>query len=70
MTRGALPALTVIRLYGEIVRQLGSEKSGEIDPKNEDISFSMNSFGLGIIFWPRPGQDLSRNRSVVSVYAF
>ena len=67
MTRRALPALRVIRLYGEIVRQLGSEKSGQIDPKNEDISFSMSSFGLGLIFVPRPGQDLSRNAFVVSI---
>ena len=70
MTRRALPALRVIRLHGEIGRQLGSEKSGETDPKNEEISFSMNSFGPGIIFYPRVGQDLFRNRSSVSVYAF
>ena len=64
------PALRVIRLHGEIGRQLGSEKSGETDPKNEDILFSMNSFGLGLIFYPRVGQFLSRNRSIVPVYAF
>ena len=70
MTRRALPALRVIRLHGEIGRQLVSEKSGETDPKNEDISFFVCSFGLGLSFIPRPGQDLSRNRSIVAVYAF
>ena len=70
MTRRALPALGVIRLHREIGRQLGSEKSGETDPKNADISFSVCSFGLGPILVPSLGQDLSRNRSIVPVYAF
>ena len=70
MTRRALPALRVIPLHDGIKRKLGSEKSGQIDSKNEDISFSMNSFGLGPMSGPRLGYDISRNRSIVSVYAF
>ena len=31
---------------------------------------SVNSFDSGPIFWPTSGQDLSRNGSAVSVYAF
>ena len=38
--------------------------------KNEDFSESMNSFDSGSIFPSSLGHDLSRNRSVVSVYAF
>ena len=40
------------------------------DHKNEDIWKSVSSFETGPIFVPRVGQDLSRNRGLVSVYAF
>ena len=37
---------------------------------SEDISKSVNSIDSGSIFLPRLDHDLSRNASVVSVYAF
>ena len=46
------------------------QKLWYLDLKNEDFSESMNSFDSGSIFPSSLGHDLSRNRSVVSVYAF
>ena len=46
---------------------MGSEKSGEIDHKSEDISGSVNRFDAGAIFLPRLDQELSRNAFVVSI---
>ena len=45
------------------------QQVGKSGHKNEDFSKSVSSFGLGPIFVPRLGQDLSRNAFVVSVYA-
>ena len=42
----------------------------KLDHKNEDISESVNSIDFGAIFPPRSGHELSRNASVVFVYAF
>ena len=41
-----------------------------MDHKNEDISESVNSIDSGTIFPSRLAHELSRNVSVVSVYAF
>lgn len=41
-----------------------------MDQKNEDCSESVNSFNLGTICLPPLDQDMPRNGSVVSVYAF
>ena len=54
---------------GEIEFKQAYQKVIKIDHKNEDISESVNSIDRGAIFLPRSGQDLSRNASVVSVYA-
>ena len=40
------------------------------DYKNDHSSKSLNSFDMGPIFFASLGQALSRNVSVVSVYAF
>ena len=68
MTRRAFLALRVIQAQGNRVQTCLS-KMGKIDHKNEDISESVNSIDRGAIFPPRSGHDLSRNASVVSVYA-
>ena len=70
MTRRALLALKVIRLYGQIHIICGPEKCVFLDHKNEHISKSVSSFDTGPIFMERVGQDLSRNTGLVSVYAF
>ena len=54
----------------EIVLKLGCQKSVNFEYKNEDISKSVCSFDSGSIFHPSLGQDISRNRFVVSIYAF
>ena len=49
------------------MRHMASGFFGQIAPKNEDISKSVNSIETGPIFLPRLGQDLSRNAFVVSI---
>ena len=55
---------------GEIEIKQACQKSWQLGRKNEDFSKSVSSFDTGAIFLPSLGQDLSRNRSVVSGYAF
>ena len=57
-------------LAAGIALKHASQKNRIFDHKNEEISKSVNSFDTGSIFRPRLGHDLSRNTSVVSIYAF
>ena len=69
MTRRAFLSSKSNTAAGEIELQLASQKRWQIGPKNEDFSKSVNSFDSGAIFPISSGQDISRNTSVVSVYA-
>ena len=55
---------------GEIQTKRACQKVWYLAQKNEHFSKSMNSFGSGSIFPSSLGHYLSRNKSVVSVYAF
>ena len=69
MTRRAFLSSKSNTAAGEIDIKWACQKSWQIAPKNQDISGSVNSMDRGAIFPPRLGHDLSRNVSVVSVYA-
>ena len=70
MTRRAFLSSRSNTGAGEIEIKQACQKSWQLGRENEDFSESMNSFGMGAIFRHRLGQDLSRNASVVSGYAF
>ena len=61
------PALRVIPLHWETEVNSVSKKIAKVGHKNEDISESMNSFDLGVIFLRSLGHKTSRNAFVVSI---
>ena len=70
MTRRAFLSSKSNTGAGEIQIKRACQKLWYLVQKNEDFSESMNSFDSGSIFPSSLGHYLSRNRSVVSVYAF
>ena len=70
MTRRAFLSSKSNTGAGEIQIKRACQKLWFLVQKNEDFSESVNSFETGSIFPPSLGNYLSRNRSVVSVYAF
>ena len=70
MTRRAFLSSKSNTGAGEIQIKRACQKLWYLVQKNEDFSESMNSFDSGSIFLSSLGHYLSRNRSVVSVYAF
>ena len=70
MTRRAFLSSKSNTGAGEIEIKRACQKLWYLVQKNEDFPESMNSFDSGSIFPSSLGHDLSRNRSVVPVYAF
>ena len=70
MTRRAFLSSKSNTGAGEIPIKRACQKLWYLVQKNDDFSESMNSFDTGSIFLSPLGHDLSRDRSVVSVYAF
>ena len=70
MTRRAFLSSKSNTAAWEIWFKWACQNPWQLGRESEDFSGSVNSFDFGPIFLPRPGQDLSRNVFVVSIYAF
>ena len=69
MTRRTFLRSKSLTAAGEIEAKKAIQNFQEIAYKNEDISESVSSIDSGLIFPSRSGPDISRDTSVVAVYA-